>query len=109
MNQMAFQEDGDGGGAAAHVDHSGPDLGLILYANALKLTVLAALLARIVWPVAGLAPWTRLATLVVGVVGVAALVGVVEASMARLKLPKVPLYIASGAALSALGLVLVLR
>jgi formate hydrogenlyase subunit 4 len=91
------------------LDHSGPDLGVILYANALKLSVLAALLARIVWPVATLAPWLRLATLALGVVAVGALVGVVEASMARLKLPKVPLYIASGAALSALGLVLVLR
>ena len=30
MNQMAFQEDGNGGGAAAHVDHGGADLLLVL-------------------------------------------------------------------------------
>jgi formate hydrogenlyase subunit 4 len=40
---------------------------------------------------------------------VGVLVGVVEASMARLKMAKVPLYIAGGAALAALGLVLLLR
>jgi formate hydrogenlyase subunit 4 len=91
------------------LDHSGPDLGVILYANALKLSVLSALLARIVWPVATFAPEVRLAALAAGLMLVGVLVGVVEASMARLKMAKVPLYIAGGAALSALGLVLLLR
>jgi formate hydrogenlyase subunit 4 len=91
------------------LDHSGPDLGVILYGNALKLNVLAALLTRIVVPAAGFSPVARLGTLALGVLVVGALVGVVEASMARLKMPKVPLYIASAAALSTLGLVLLLR
>jgi formate hydrogenlyase subunit 4 len=91
------------------LDHSGPDLGVILYANALKLSALSALLARIVWPVATFAPEVRLAALAAGLMLVGVLVGVVEASMARLKMAKVPLYIAGGAALSALGLVLLLR
>ena len=91
------------------LDHSGPDLAVILYASALKLSVLAALLARVAWPVAHLDPAARLGMLAASLVLVGALVGVVEGSMARLKLPKVPLYIAGGAALSALGLVLLLR
>jgi formate hydrogenlyase subunit 4 len=91
------------------LDHSGPDLGVILYTSALKLSVLAALLARIAWPVAGLGTAGRLATLAAALVAVGVLVGIVEASVARLRLPKVPLYIGSGAALSALGLVLLLR
>ncbi len=91
------------------LDHSGPDLGVILYANALKLSVLSALLARIVWPVATFAPEVRLAALAAGLMLIGVLIGVVEASMARLKMTKVPLYIAGGAALSALGFVLVLR
>jgi formate hydrogenlyase subunit 4 len=91
------------------LDHSGPDLGVILYANAVKLSVLAAIVARIVWPVGSLSPELRLAALAGALVLVGILVGVVEASMARLKMAKVPLYIAGGAALSALGLVLVLR
>ena len=91
------------------LDHSGPDLGVILYASAVKLSVLSALLARVAWPVAHLEPAARLGTLAASLVLVGVLVGVVEASMARLKLPKVPLYIAGGAALSGLGLVLLLR
>jgi formate hydrogenlyase subunit 4 len=91
------------------LDHSGPDLGIILYASAVKLSVFAALLARIAWPVARLGPELRLAALAAGLILVGVLVGVVEASMARLKLAKVPLYLAGGAALSALGLVLLLR
>jgi formate hydrogenlyase subunit 4 len=91
------------------LDHSGPDLGVILYASAVKMSVLAALLARVAWPVAHLDPVARLGTLALSLVLVGLLVGVVEASMARLKLPKVPLYIAGGAALSALGLVLLLQ
>ena len=91
------------------LDHSGPDLGIILYASAVKLSVLAALLARIAWPVAHLEPAARLGALAASLVLVGIIIGVVEASMARLKLPKVPLYIAGGAALSALGLVLLLR
>jgi formate hydrogenlyase subunit 4 len=91
------------------LDHSGPDLGVILYASAVKLSVLAVLLARIVWPVAALSAELRLGSLVVALALVGVLIGAVEASMARLKLAKVPLYIAGGAALSALGLVLLLR
>jgi formate hydrogenlyase subunit 4 len=91
------------------LDHSGPDLGAILYTSALKLSVLAALISRVVLPVAELEPWARLVTLAAGVLVVGVFVGVVEASMARLRLPKVPLYVAGGAALSTLGLVLVLR
>jgi formate hydrogenlyase subunit 4 len=91
------------------LDHSGPDLGVILYASALKLSVLAALLARVAWPVARFGPEARLGALAASLVLIGILVGVVEASMARLKLPKVPLYIAGGAALSALGLVLLLQ
>ena len=91
------------------LDHSGPDLGVILYAHALKLSLLGAVLTRLVWPVAGMSLAARLGALVAGVLVTGVLVGIVEASMARLRLPKVPLYIAGGAALSVFGLVLLLR
>ena len=91
------------------LDHSGPDLGVILYSNAVKLSLLSSLVVRIVWPVGTLRPELRLAALVAALALAGVLVGVVEASMARLKMAKVPLYIAGGAALSALGLVLLLR
>lgn len=90
------------------LDHSGPDLGVILYASALKLTMLGALLARVAWPVADYGYAARLGALVASVLVVGVLVGIVEASMARVRLTKIPLVVAGAAALSALGLVLVL-
>ena len=90
------------------LDHSGPDLGVIVYVNALKLTMLSAVVARVAWPVAGYGAAARLGALVASVLVVGAIVGIVEASMARVRMTKVPLAIASAVALSALGLVLVL-
>ena len=91
------------------LDHSGPDLALLLYAGALKLGAFAALVIMLLLPRASLAvaPW--LAILVAGLVGVSVAVGVVEASVARLRLPRVPLYLAGASALAGFGLLLVLR
>jgi formate hydrogenlyase subunit 4 len=91
------------------LDHSGPDLAFILYAAALKLALFAALVVGLLLPRSGLGPVSAAVVLVAGVLGVAVLVGVVEASVARLRLPKVPLYIASGAALGLFGLILLMH
>lgn len=91
------------------LDHSGPDLAMLLYANALKLTLFAAVIGETI-----AAQWTRTAfvslVLLIGssaVVGAA--IGIVESVMARLRLPKVPLYIVGAGALGLFGLMLVLR
>ena len=91
------------------LDHSGPDLALLLYAGAVKLGVFAALVIIPLLPRASLAlaPW--LAILVAGLVAVSMAVGVVEAVVARLRLPRVPLYLAGASALAGFGLLLVLR
>ena len=91
------------------LDHSGPDLALLLYAGAVKLGVFAALVVILLLPRASLAftPW--LAILVAGLVGVSMAVGIVEAAVARLRLPRVPLYLAGASALAGFGLLLVLR
>ena len=91
------------------LDHSGPDLALLLYAGALKLAVFAALVIILLLPRATLpvAPW--LAILVAGLAVVSMSVGVVEAAVARLRLPRVPLYLAGASALAGFGLLLVLR
>jgi formate hydrogenlyase subunit 4 len=90
------------------LDHSGPDLGVIVYANAVKLSMLGAVVAHVAWPTAQFGAVARLVALVASVLAVGVLVGVVEASTARVRLPKVPLVVASAAALSALGMVLLL-
>ena len=91
------------------LDHSGPDLALLLYAGALKLAVLAVLIVVLLLPRAGLSYPAWLALLLAGILVVAAAVGVVEAAIARLRLPRVPLYLTGSAALAGFGLLLVLR
>jgi len=90
------------------LDHSGPDLGVIVYANAVKLSMLGAVVARAAWPVTQFGVVARLGALVASILAVGVLVGVVEASTARVRLLKLPLVVASAAALSALGMVLLL-
>jgi formate hydrogenlyase subunit 4 len=72
------------------LDHSGPLLGLVDYGAALKLFVLEALLLHVVAPTASVAGWPGFALFLLGLVGIAIGVGVVESVMARLRLLHVP-------------------
>ncbi|BCR03680.1 hydrogenase [Desulfuromonas versatilis] len=91
------------------LDHSGPAFGLILYGSAMKLMVLGAPLVRL------LLPWQSgnllLDALVflAGMLALAVLVGVVESSMARLRLVRIPQVLVGTTLLSMFALVLVLR
>jgi formate hydrogenlyase subunit 4 len=90
------------------LDHSGPDLALILYGSALKLALFGALLVGVLIPRAHLAPAAALALLAAGLVAVAALVGVVESVMARLRLDRVPQFLVAASALAFFAVVLLL-
>ena len=91
------------------LDHSGPDLALILYGSALKLTVFAALVVCLFVPRAGLAPAAAIATLVIGLAVVAIAIGAVESVMARLRLTRIPQLLVGAAALAVFGIILLLR
>ncbi|HET6701784.1 MAG TPA: NADH-quinone oxidoreductase subunit H [Gemmatimonadaceae bacterium] len=91
------------------LDHSGPDLAMILYANALKLALFAGIIVNVVLPQPRVGGWLGIAVLLGSVIAVGIAVGIVESVMARLRLPKVPLYIAASSALALFGLVLLLR
>jgi formate hydrogenlyase subunit 4 len=90
------------------LDHSGPDFALILYGASVKFLVLGALLVNLVLPgsARGLPWWGGLAAVAVGLVALAAAVGAVESAMARLRLSRVPVYLAAAIAFPALGLAL---
>ena len=91
------------------LDHSGPAFGMILYGAAMKLMVLGGLLVRIALPFqTGSIPLDLLVFLG-GLIGLAALIGVVESTMARLRLPRVPQVLVGTTLLSVFALVLVLR
>jgi formate hydrogenlyase subunit 4 len=90
------------------LDHGGPLLGLVLYAASLKLFVFAALLVKIAVPVHAPAGVAWLAFLG-GVLGVALVIGVVESTMARLRLSHVPAFLLAACLLCGLAVVLLVR
>lgn len=90
------------------LDHSGPPLALALWAASIKLFLFAAIIVRTVIPV-GLPMGMDWLALCVATLLVAVLVGIVESTMARLRLVQVPRLLLSACLLSGFGLVLVVR
>src|SRR5215468_9190302 len=89
------------------LDHGGPALGLIEYGAAVKLFVFAAVLIRLVIPVAdGWAAWGALAA---GTLALSVAIGVVESAVARLRLTHIPAFLLAACLLCALGVVLLVR
>ena len=91
------------------LDHSGPDFAAVLYANALKMGLFTTLILDLLVPRARLVAWAAPLILLGGLVSAGVAVGIVESTMARLRLPKVPLFISGGTALGLFGLILVLQ
>ncbi len=90
------------------LDHGGPALGLIHYAAALKLFVLGSLVVRLAIPYGG-NPWAAWGIFAAGMVLLAVLIGIVESTMARLRMAQVPILLVAACLLSAFGIVLVAR
>jgi formate hydrogenlyase subunit 4 len=91
------------------LDHSGPALGMILYGAALKLFLFAALVVRLVMPRQTFSPWLNWPIFLGGMLGVAVLVGIIESSLARLRLTHVPVLLVTACLLSAFGVILLVR
>jgi len=90
------------------LDHSGPDLAFIQYAAALKLWLWSSLLAGLLVPPVA-AAWPASLTTTLGVFALAGCIGVVESTMARVRLLRVPHLLAAALALSAVATILVVR
>ena len=91
------------------LDHAGPAFGFIVYGAALKLTVFASLLVMLLTPSRSGSWALDLAVFTGGLVGVSAVVGFVESSMARLRLVRVPQLLVTATLLAGFAVVLVLR
>jgi formate hydrogenlyase subunit 4 len=83
------------------LDHSGPDLAFLTYAYAVKLFVLGAVLSSFIAPPAH--GWRGLAVLLAGEAAVALVIGVIESTMARLRLSRVPQLLVGASVISAIG------
>lgn len=91
------------------LDHSGPDLGLITYGGALKLWLFGALFVGVASPnIAGSNLWLKEGFSLIWLALLSVAVGIVESSMARLRLLKVPQLLVGAGALSMLAAILVL-
>ena len=91
------------------LDHSGPDLALILFASAIKFALFSALIVGVLVPLARFDPWVSVGLLLGGLAVVAALVGIVEAVMARLRMDRIPQFLVAASALAGFGVILLLR
>jgi formate hydrogenlyase subunit 4 len=91
------------------LDHSGPDLALLLYGSALKLALFGALVVGVFVPRAALALPVSLVELALGLAAVAVGVGVVESAMARLRLVRIPQLLVAASALALFAVILLLR
>jgi formate hydrogenlyase subunit 4 len=91
------------------LDHGGTDLAFILYASALKLWIFGALLAGVLLPAGGLPVPTAFLLHLTAIFALAVVIGLVESSMARLRLTRVPQFLVGAGVLAALALILVTR
>jgi formate hydrogenlyase subunit 4 len=91
------------------LDHAGPAFGFIVYGAALKLAVFTTLLVTLLVPARSGSSALDFAAFAAGLVGVSVIVGLVESSMARLRLVRVPQLLVTATLLAGFAVVLVLR
>ncbi len=91
------------------LDHGGVDLAFILYGATVKFWILGAVLTGIVLGAGVPGGGMALPVFVLSMLALAVLVGVVESTLARLRLFKVPHFLIIASALSMVGFILALR
>jgi formate hydrogenlyase subunit 4 len=91
------------------LDHSGPLLGAVLYGAALKFYVFGTVLLHVVLPFSAAQTWLDWPLFVLEMVGLAAVVGVVESVMARLQMRHVPYLLTSALLCCGFGFLLLVR
>jgi len=91
------------------LDHTGPDLGFILYASALKLWLLGSLVVGIIIPVNSGSLWLNAMVGWTGMGVLAIIIGLIGALMARLHLNHTPPLIVGAGALSAVAMMMAVR
>jgi len=91
------------------LDHSGPAFGMIFYGATLKLFILSAFFLHVVLPLRMANPYLDWLIFIVSIVALSVVIGVVESSMARFRLVRVPQMLLAACVLSAFAMILVLR
>ena len=90
------------------LDHSGVDLAYLLYGGAVKLFILGGLIIPLVIPFKTQNILIDTGFFLLGMMGLAVLIGVIESTMARLRLNRVPYLLISALILAIFGLIVTL-
>ncbi len=90
------------------LDHSGVDLAYMIYASAVKLFFFAGILVPIIIPVQTGHPMKDMLVFGSGMLGIAVLIGILESSMARLRLNRVGYLLLIAFALAFFGFIVTL-
>lgn len=88
------------------LDHSGPDFAILQYSSALKLWVLNILIINLIIPKIFYNNWLNILCSILGVFLLAAITGIIESIMARLRLIRVPQLLATASVFAVLALIL---
>lgn len=91
------------------LDHSGPLLGIILYAASLKLLILGSLFLHIIIPWHMESAHLNWLVFIAELVGLAMVVGIVESTMARLRMRYVPYLLVGAVLFCGFGFILLVR
>jgi formate hydrogenlyase subunit 4 len=91
------------------LDHSGPLLGVIQYASALKLFVLSAVLLHLLAPFRTGSAWLDWPLFVGEILALAIVIGILESIMARLQMKRVPYLLTGALLLCGSGFILLVR
>ena len=91
------------------LDHGGPLLSVILYAAAVKLLVLGTVLLHVIAPFAFGKVWLDWPLYIVELLGLAAIIGIVESVMARLQMRHVPYLLIGALLFCGFGFILLIR
>jgi formate hydrogenlyase subunit 4 len=91
------------------LDHSGPLLGIILYAATLKLFVLGAVLLHLVFPFHVEPIWLNWPLFVAEMLALSVVIGIVESVMARLQMRHIPYLLIAALLFCGFGFILLVR
>lgn len=91
------------------LDHGGPDLAWIQWGAALKLWLMGALAVGVMIPIRTGSAWMDGAAFLSAMAGLAVLIGVIESTIARLRMARVPQFLIGAGAFAVVAIALILR
>jgi len=90
------------------LDHSGVDLAYIFYGKAVKLFIFGSMVVSLIFTFKTHNLWIDTFFFILEMIGLAVLIGIVESTMARLRLNKVPYLLFSALMFSIIGFIIIL-